>query len=530
MIEPRHGTRTQLSESFRPTIMVFGHLLSKLSGFLFITSVIASVQHPFQTESNVNHSESWSTSSSRNGGSWSDDGLFTPLESLSVLKTDEFTTMNHPAFPKYGVRIKKSDFCDNTVNAYTGYIDIEARHIFFYFFESRNDPAKDDVIFWTNGGPGCSSSMGLFFELGPCRVLDEDGPKFHPESWNSNVNIFFVDQPIGTGFSYADYGESVTTSEEAAKDIAAFVAIFFENFGQFKGRAFHMAGESYGGRHVPLFTSAVYDQNARLVEAGMTPINLTSMMIGNGLTDIYSMNTAYYEMTCTSASRAPVLDIATCVGMKQMLSRCEKWTKESCIDQYDSISCGAAQAFCDSAISAPFLTTGLNPYDISSPCEGGIESLCYPILKHISNFLDQPSTRKKLGVDPSFSTNFTSCNYQVIADFAFAQDILHPDTPYYVSALLERGVNILIYAGELDWVCNWLGNEMWTVALEWSGQDEFVKQPLEEWNINGKRAGKTRSWGKLTFATVEDAGHMAPYNKPKETLEMLKRWLTTFHM
>lgn len=36
------------------------------------------------------------------------------------------------------------------------------------------------------------------------------------------------------------------TSEDAAADIAAFVAIFFENFSQFKGRAFHMAGESYG--------------------------------------------------------------------------------------------------------------------------------------------------------------------------------------------------------------------------------------------------------------------------------------------
>jgi carboxypeptidase C (cathepsin A) len=38
------------------------------------------------------------------------------------------------------------------LSAYTGYIDIEARHLFFYFFESRNDPDKDDVIFWTNGG------------------------------------------------------------------------------------------------------------------------------------------------------------------------------------------------------------------------------------------------------------------------------------------------------------------------------------------------------------------------------------------
>jgi len=35
------------------------------------------------------------------------------------------------------------------------------------------------------------------------------------------------------------------TTEEAAKDIAAFVAIFFQNFSKFRGRAFHMAGESY---------------------------------------------------------------------------------------------------------------------------------------------------------------------------------------------------------------------------------------------------------------------------------------------
>lgn len=41
-----------------------------------------------------------------------------------------------------------------------------------------------------------------------------------------------------------------TTTEEAAQDIAAFVALFFENFPSFKGRPFHMAGESYAVGHV----------------------------------------------------------------------------------------------------------------------------------------------------------------------------------------------------------------------------------------------------------------------------------------
>jgi carboxypeptidase C (cathepsin A) len=39
------------------------------------------------------------------------------------------------------------------------------------------------------------------------------------------------------------------------------------------------------GRYLPVFASAVYDGNAALVKAGRKPINLQSVMIGNGITD-----------------------------------------------------------------------------------------------------------------------------------------------------------------------------------------------------------------------------------------------------
>ena len=47
---------------------------------------------------------------------------FGPLTNLSALSSSEYTTLKHTAFPKYGVRVKKSQFCDGTVEyaAYHG--------------------------------------------------------------------------------------------------------------------------------------------------------------------------------------------------------------------------------------------------------------------------------------------------------------------------------------------------------------------------------------------------------------------------
>ncbi|KZT67101.1 serine carboxypeptidase [Daedalea quercina L-15889] len=458
-----------------------------------------------------------------------DAALFTPFEDLESLSDAEFTTLRHFAFPKHSVRIKKSHFCDGSVGAYTGYIDIQARHLFFYFFESRDNPDKDDVIFWTNGGPGCSSSTGLFMELGPCRVTNPENATFNPYSWNEKANIFFIDQPIGVGFSYAEFGETVGNTPDAAKDIAAFVAIFFEHFSKFKGRGFHMAGESYGGRYIPLFASEIYDQNARLEAAGMTPINLKSVMIGNGCTDWSGMTVSYFDMQCRPMSQPPIMDIKSCVRMKQAIPRCQQMVKKSCLDRFDSMDCEATNNFCNEELYDPFFATGYNPYDISKLCDGDIEdTLCYPVTQAIGQYLDRPDIRALLGVDPAVSANFSSCDDRVGDAFELSDDYLSP-TELYLSALLERGVRVLNYAGANDWMCNWVGNDRMTLALEWSGKDEFRSQPFSQWEVDGEVAGLMRTAGPLTFATIDGAGHMVPYDKPLQSLELTKRWLAGKH-
>lgn len=112
-----------------------------------------------------------------------------------------------------------------------------------------------------------------------------------------------------------------------------------------------------------------------------------------------------------------------------------------------------------------------------------------------------------LGVDSAVTGNFSSCSSQVGIAFNAALDEFHP-TQHYVAALLDRGIRALIYVGKYDWICNWVGNEKWTLELEWNGKDAFAAEPLREWKVDGKVAGSTRSAGAFTFATIDGAGHM----------------------
>ncbi|KAG8755140.1 hypothetical protein FRC14_004314 [Serendipita sp. 396] len=455
---------------------------------------------------------------------------------LQTLSDEYYTQVTHPRYPHHAIRIKSSKgWCDSSVRSYTGYIDIGAKHLFFYFFESRSP--SSDIILWTNGGPGCSSSLGLFMELGPCQILSKEDiphPKYNPYSWNNNASVIFIDQPVGVGYSYADYGEHVGRTEEAAKDIASFIAIFMEKFvygdstanhrGKKEDIKLHLAGESYGGRYIPVFAAEILDQNIELKRANLTTVPLKSIMVGNGMTDSVSMVGSYYDMQCTNASIEPFLPISTCVRIRKALPRCQAQLEAECLHRFDTMACQAASAMCEMEIAAPFFMSGLNPYDISKPCDGPIEeTLCYPITQYIGQYLNLPETRRQLGVDEKVG-KFKSCSDAVGEDFRTHLDELRT-TSTYVEGLLERGINVLIYVGTYDWICNHVGNYRWTSAFQWSGHKEFNKQELREWRVDDRVAGKTRSAQGLTFATVFGAGHMVPYDRPKEALVMLSRWL-----
>lgn len=89
---------------------------------------------------------------------------------------------------------------------FSGYVEVDdqqERALFYYFVEAEADPASKPLVLWLNGGPGCSSlGVGAFSENGPFRP---DGELLvrNEHSWNTEVNMLYLETPIGVGFSYS---------------------------------------------------------------------------------------------------------------------------------------------------------------------------------------------------------------------------------------------------------------------------------------------------------------------------------------
>ena len=95
-----------------------------------------------------------------------------------------------------------------------------------------------------------------------------------------------------------------------------------------------------------------------------------------------------------------------------------------------------------------------------------------------------------------------------------------------IPPMLEGGLRVMIYAGENDFICNWLGNHRWVKAMEWSGSARFNAAMPQPFVVDGTTAGDvTELEGSLSFVKVSESGHMVPMDQPRNAVEMLRRFI-----
>jgi len=416
-----------------------------------------------------------------------------------------------------------SSYGPETVINDSGYISVahNSRHLFYWFFESRNDPQSDPFVIWLSGGPGCSSLLALFMENGPYIVQEDLSLKLNPYSWNSNATVLWIDQPAGSGFSY---GRKVLHENDVANDMYEFIQKFFAKYPKYSKLDFYIFGESYAGHFVPAVSRKIVEMNDQLNVSSNSEsniyINFEGIGIGNGMTNP-GIQFLYY-LPFAQANDLGSEKIYQSMGV--MLPLCDTLI-EYC-NSFDSVdpreralkwaSCVHAYKVCNKGEILPIQQTGVNLYDVREDC-GSENKLCYDF-SLVEKFLDQKEVKRALGVIKPWA----ECNQLVDLVMVYDGDwMLRFDQ--CVADALAAHVRVLIYAGEYDFICNWMGNAAWTDSLDWDGANAFRKARNMLWNINGVTVGSYKSAKGLTFLKVKNAGHMVPMDQPFNSLDMLMK-------
>ena len=124
---------------------------------------------------------------------------------------------------------------DLSFGYYSGYVPIDGteKQLHYVATLSMNDPLNDPVVFWYNGGPGCSSMLGLLQENGPY-IIDnfETEFKVNNYTWNKGANLIFIEAPAGVGYSTCpNLDECHFTDDSTAQDnLVAVRNIFLLKF------------------------------------------------------------------------------------------------------------------------------------------------------------------------------------------------------------------------------------------------------------------------------------------------------------
>ncbi|KAG5920335.1 hypothetical protein E4U53_003931 [Claviceps sorghi] len=408
----------------------------------------------------------------------------------------------------YQLRARKHDPSElgiDKVKQYSGYLDDETKdkHLFYWFFESRSNPSKDPVVLWLNGGPGCSSFVGLFQELGPAFLPNENlKPVRNPYSWNTKANIIFIDQPVNTGYSYST--NRTKTSHVAAEDIYALLTLFFHEFPEYSKQDFFITGESYAGHFIPAIGREILSYSNR-------NINLKGLAIGNGFTDPMTQYSYLQPMVCGKGGYPAVMSRSDCQLMELGLPGCKAAIKR-CYDGHDAELCSRASNSCYASVMSVYRG---NKYDILNVNGTGQTS-------YATAFLNSTHTKKVLGVE--VDRQYQECSTDVYHDFVSSGDWMLPAQGPVPDILAQ--VPVLIYAGDADFICNWLGNRAWVNALEWPGKSAFNSAKVKDLRVgSGRKYGTVRAAQGLAFMRIFKAGHGVPQYEGEGSLDFVNRWM-----
>jgi carboxypeptidase C (cathepsin A) len=412
-------------------------------------------------------------------------------------------------------------------NQFSGYIQLAGteKHIHYWLVEA--EIADAPLVFWTNGGPGCSGLIGFMTEQGPFRP-DESGNIFPNEyAWNKVANMVFLEQPVGVGFSYSDNKDDYKIGDDqAAKDNLATILGFLSRFPEFAKSPLYITSESYGGHYMPTLADAIISYND--ASDSSNRLNFMGFAVGNPYTDYYSgvgaeMETYWGKQLLPK----PLWDryVANgCLTVEQQLNNSvctymalDFMKKIGNLNPYalDYPVCLTSQQRAMRAFVYGSSTVNAYGADAYEPCEDDFST----------NYLNNPAVKKAIHVNDNIE--WVECSRTTKYQLA---DKMLPMEKYYRTILNSKthsNLRVLVYSGDDDSVCGTIGTQRWIYDLGFP-----VDSMWSTWMVDGQTAGYITTFktpfskeSRFAFMTVHGAGHEVPTYKPKEALDLFRKYL-----
>ena len=413
---------------------------------------------------------------------------------------------------------------DNPVQ-YAGHIEVDKARdasMFYWLFESSSSSKEDDIplIIWLNGGPGCSSLIGEFLEVGPLGLSKSGSIEINKESWLSVGHLLFIDQPVGTGYSFTKGGAGAhcRNDRECNRDLYAFLVNFFKLHNRlmvhtetgYVTRRTILTGESHAGHVIPSFTKFVMEKNTALTTNSKSDsnnnmiINIDALAIGNGWID----PSEQYDVS-DFAHMMGLITLSQKNSLANKKSICQSNLKKG---QFNSRTCFR---LLDDVLDMTKRADGKRVliYDIRERVTS--DAYYPPGHKRFEIYLNRADVKRALHAD-RVNHRFGQC----LDPPYFA--LRHQDgkgVSNELSYVLDKGINVFLFTGQYDLICNFKSLESSMNKLQWKGSAAWKSADLRRWGTN---YGWVKSTGGLTSVVFSDSGHMVAMDQKGRTLEMMK--------
>eukprot|EP01022_Parablepharisma_sp_SALTPOND_P003958 TRINITY_DN11680_c0_g1_i1.p1 TRINITY_DN11680_c0_g1~~TRINITY_DN11680_c0_g1_i1.p1 ORF type:complete len:556 (-),score=21.04 TRINITY_DN11680_c0_g1_i1:43-1710(-) len=352
---------------------------------------------------------------------------------------------------------------------------------FYLLIKSRiNSTTPPPLMMWLVGGQGLASLTAVYFDSGPYFFSTSYKVERNPYAWTKYVDILYLDNPVGTCYSETKSNATLCRNETCvARNLYTFLRKFiYDKHPEYQKRPFYLIGHSYAGHYVPAF--AEY-----LVKANNPDVNFVGLGLGNAIIDNYAQLPTIPDFLFQNHNVSTGMFFMLKLGM----ILCEVASKFK-IDWFD-IPC--TQTFYLVADIAGIK----NPEDITIDSPPDEE-----ILAKFSEYMNKKEVKQAFGVE---NKEFKMFNGQVAA--AMRKDWATPFTAS-LEYCLKNGKRIMMWYGDKDLICNYLGGLDEATKLEWEGKEGFKAAETKGWNDEmGKEIGRIKKYDKLKFIQVYDGSH-----------------------